>query len=234
MRAGALVMMDALGFKGIWRAHKAEDVVATLRKLRERMNAEHLGIPVTSYDAVRVELLSDTIVIGIVGKQGAISHNSDQMAVATAAHLASSVMRSACSSPVPLAYRGCISFGEFILEDNFIVGPAVDEAAEAMNLAQGAFVWLTPSALRIGGDSFKSASVRKIFVPYHVPLKGGDLFETMVAPPFRQQATSAERAEIAEKIERTFGNSTKMEIAIKKQNTVTLLREIEKVFAEKL
>jgi hypothetical protein len=46
----------------------------------------------------------------------------------------------------PLVLRGCISYGEHMSEGNFIAGPAVDDAAEYMNVAEGAFIWLHPSA----------------------------------------------------------------------------------------
>ena len=46
-----------------------------------------------------------------------------------------------------LAYRGCIAFGEFDMEEGFVIGGAVDEAAEHMEKAEGAFIWCAPSAL---------------------------------------------------------------------------------------
>jgi len=51
----------------------------------------------------------------------------------------------AAHPPVPLAYRGAIAVGQFALDSHFCIGPAVDEAAGAMDLADAALVWLTPA-----------------------------------------------------------------------------------------
>lgn len=45
---------------------------------------------------------------------------------------------------MPLPLRGCISFGRHLCDGNFVVGPAVDQAAEYMNEPDGAFIWVLP------------------------------------------------------------------------------------------
>jgi hypothetical protein len=46
----------------------------------------------------------------------------------------------------PLPLRGCISFGCHLCEGNFLIGPAVDEAAEYMKEPEGGFIWVLPLA----------------------------------------------------------------------------------------
>jgi hypothetical protein len=52
----------------------------------------------------------------------------------------------AYKAPKPLLFRGCVTYGSHLVRDSFFLGPAVDEAAEAFENAQGAFAWLTPDA----------------------------------------------------------------------------------------
>jgi len=69
---------------------------------------------------------------------------------------AGAVVAAALRTKPFLAFRGALSFGKFDIdsEGRFLVGPAIDDAAEHHELAQGAFLWLTPAALKALGPEF--------------------------------------------------------------------------------
>jgi hypothetical protein len=96
---------------------------------------------------------------------------------------------------MPIAYRGCISFGDYEMDERFIIGKAVNDAAEHYELADAALVWLTPSALEVWNST---ASVRRQgewnrFHPHSVPLRDGRVFDTLVMSPFGDYVTAADR-----------------------------------------
>jgi hypothetical protein len=110
------------------------------------------GERVVSRMAIR--FLSDTIVVGLTTMSEEewcrnLQPSDDvlqSMTVAIACHVASELMHEAAISAPPLAYRGCVAYGDFEIDGPFIIGEAVDRAATAINLAQGAFVWMLPEA----------------------------------------------------------------------------------------
>lgn len=128
----------------------------------------------------------------------------------------------------PLVYRGTVSVGRFAIEDQFVVGPAVDEAAQAEKLAQGALVWCCPSAL----DCISKAQAAPLLFAgnfenlplvqnYPVHLKGGDTIVSHVINPL---SGNHERF-----IQRTLDgfDSLRIDVRVKKQNTETFLRRAE-------
>jgi hypothetical protein len=125
----------------------------------------------------RVLFLSDTVVVACVD-DGAGDGNA-LACVFVASYLASGIMKYASLSPIPLAYRGTMAYGEFALEENFIVGPAVDEAAEQVDAADGALVWLMPSASRL----LQEDDLQEYVCFHDVPLKGGSTYRTAVISP---------------------------------------------------
>jgi hypothetical protein len=52
-----------------------------------------------------------------------------------------------------------VAFGDFLIEEPFILGPAVDEAAEAERVPEGAFVWLCPSPLKEALATIPNAAI---------------------------------------------------------------------------
>jgi hypothetical protein len=175
--------------------------------------------------SVAFSFLSDTIVLGIKAKPSLDPFRTAPFSLIVAAGFVANVLREATASPPSLSYRGCISYGEFELSDHFIVGPAVDEAAESMDLAQGAFVWLTPSALREATQpGVYIGPVGNVpLVPYGVPMKGGDTFNTFAVSPLDHRGTREEAIGMTRRILETFSGG--LDVAIKRQNTEQFLRE---------
>jgi hypothetical protein len=193
------------------------------------------------FDLVHARFLSDTVDLAFAIKEFAKSRHGDvpgvgepvytqstkALAVHVACSLASLMVASAARTNPALAYRGCVSCGDFEVHDNFLVGPAVDEAAASIDLAQGAYIWLLPSAIDVFmefGEGMRSRDQNAVTLPYlpcKVPLKGGDEFCTYAVSPVALARTEGERDEIQSRIMDTFVRG--LEVHIKKQNTLRFL-----------
>jgi len=264
MRHGAVAMIDALGFKGIWDRNgvSPDAVLDKLRGMRDaaaahqyrRVPTGHLKDSVPEeYDILdKAELcfLSDTIVIAVPAspeseKQTRTGHHFSVLyhfhAIRQLAAIVSDVLRSAAQGAPVLAYRGCMAVGDFIVEQPFVIGPAVDEAATHMDRAQGAFTWLAPSAedawdrclntihFSRNGKSVDpiSTSIRYGLVPYSVPLKGGDSYQTYVVSPFDEPFSSSEAGHLHLQIQQTFQGP--LDVQVKRQNTLSFLAKTREV-----
>jgi hypothetical protein len=238
MKTGAVVMLDALGFKGIWKRHPN-----ALQKLRAIQNvadqitegySKTLALIRPGTMKAKMTFLSDTIVIEVSGGDPA-SSRPEYQEIAMASFFASSVNMLGVREPPPLAYRGVITYGEFEVEGPFVVGPAIDEAAELMNLAEAAITWLAPSAYSViqqvvsRSDAESAGADGVIWLPWDVPVKGGSIYSTFAVQPFPRggwQYGGADGKIITpglEDIVATFDNP-RIDIQIKKQNTERFLR----------
>jgi hypothetical protein len=148
MQEGAFALIDVLGFKGIWR--QVQDVDIIIKKLRGIQDFKDDPIVKMSGSSSGLRLLSLSDSVAICGH---ISDADPRNAVPRAGGLiyqlcvvVNELTRRFGSPPLPMAIRGCIAYGQFRMEDNFILGPAVDTAAELHTAPQGAFVWLSPAA----------------------------------------------------------------------------------------
>lgn len=204
MRTGVVAMFDALGFKGIWNRpgvlENPSMVIEKLLRLEHEMNQKldrdfggNRQTASKRTGSVLAEcalaFLSDTAVLGLATKDPGDETKPEEYQgweLMVAARISSLIMREAALWPPALAYRGCIAYGDFAIEKNFIVGQAVDEAAEGLDRAQGAFVWLTPSAERKlrSWKTIPYSLQAHSLLEYEVPLKGGDRYATHVVSPF--------------------------------------------------
>lgn len=110
---------------------------------------------------------------------------------------------------------------------NFIIGPAVDEAVEAMGSANAALVWLTPTARRVWTNQLDptDAVLNAVLSPYAVPMKGGERYQTFVANDCAAIDTTEERLNHVARVLATF-ESNRIEIQIKRQNTARFYAEM--------
>jgi hypothetical protein len=254
-------MIDALGFKGIWRRPDIVDhpevVINKLVKLQKEANSfldsqfgGAKGRAMLSqdrgncFDLVHAGFLSDTIVIALARKDakrlGGEPTGLPELAVYQACAQTSSILALGAKTDPALSYRGCISFGDFEVHDNFLIGPAVDEAASLLDLAQGAFVWLSPSALckfKVQAENFLKEQVDPTeeyavnrhgikwmpepYIPYKIPLKGGDYFETYAVSPLARVSSRTERVTLHQRLANTFNGG--IDVQIKKQHTLRFL-----------
>ena len=243
MKRGAFVMLDALGYKGIWRRPEVKDapgrVVERMARLRDDATAEvarMLGRPLAelradpanAYDDFNISFLSDTVAIGVWVKStpyAADERMRDRFAVMFGAAFASAVMRCALTEPPRLAFRGALAVGDFEMSEDgiFIAGPAVDDAASLHEQAQGAFVWIAPSAMAGAGYDIPTVEFTgHRLIRYAVPLKGGDSYNTYVVSPFAAGSAESERSTQALWLRGSFLTEDRpppLDVAIKLQNT---------------
>jgi class 3 adenylate cyclase len=229
-REGAVALIDALGFKGIWQRYSEKDVVAKLQQLADTTCDETSRLQEAArrsngnlLEFVRTSFLSDSVVFGVatkpledvatglrsVGLGDIAAFNTESLAgeaVSIVAELLSTLIRRALEPPIPLAFRGAISFGRFGMSERFIIGPAIDEAAEWMNRAHGAFIVLAPSAGKFpqGGPPSISSVFR-----YTVPLKKRKAHEVesddmLVVSPFARVDDPAKRKELLDGLTKSF------------------------------
>lgn len=174
MREGAFALIDCLGFKGIWKRTDPELLITKLSKIEQIVHAEIQEgggsgpFKYLSFGPIKlhVRLLSDTVAISLQyeEQEGKSPENwQKNFLVGVICQAAVQILDLFLKNEPPLVLRGCVSYGEHLSEGNFIAGPAVDEAAEYMNVAEGAFVWLLPSAedryMRMVARNFAMLSV---------------------------------------------------------------------------
>lgn len=235
--------MDALGFKGIWGRHAPEEVLSSLRSLRDnfllkkkqneeaaaKLFREQFGPDLPIPHQTEVFFLSDTVLITTT-HQGEFIEDS---ACTGALLIASAFTGAALTAKIPLLFRGCIVRGEFEVEYPFCVGPAVDRAAELAAAADGPFVWCDPdvaeqiTTFEARRDQYLSnaepafAKPVSNWISYAVPLKDGRTFETMVVNPLRT-VSPKHRANAIERAEATFTTNS-LDVWIKKKHCMHFL-----------
>lgn len=205
---GAVAVIDALGFKGIWNNKNPDDVLATLERAKENAKRNEAITRDFVSDDISIRFFSDGVVITSTGPD---ADQSLWHVVTTSA----AIMAGALISPVHLAYRGCVAYGPIIVRDDFYIGRAIDEAAEAAPLANAAVVWLAPSALaKVGPGTAKNV------VTWEVPLKSGGAIETRIVNIFPQfHLSKVTDEEVIRRCLATFDAKPSIDVTIKKQNT---------------
>lgn len=246
-------MIDALGFRGIWRRFSPEEVVSKLQSLADATvsDAHDLQTDARAHggnvlEFVRATALSDTIVFGVATKPldivtqglkdegwGEIFQFDDDLLAGEAVRLASELLggllRKAIEPPVPLAYRGAIAFGQFGMTSRFIIGPAIDEAADWMDKADGAIVVLAPSAAKYPQAGAPS-SISNLFecdVPMHPARFPSSESRLMALSPLAGIDSIDERATFRAHLVASFGSSPTGDVLRKLNNTQAFLDAAE-------
>lgn len=232
VRDGYVVMMDILGWKGIWRDHtipKIQEVINRIRLSTHVHTASTHNYPIMGLGMQSI-FLSDTLVIGLwdrpqYGPAGS-SHGMHNVRTRLWGVVANIIKDCASSSP-GLAFRGAISAGEFLFDENLLLGPAVDAAGSLMNAADGAFVWMPPPP---EPDPEKSphalhySEFTHNFLEYDIPLCAGGTVRGFALNPFVGAPTKPEMEPIHRGILRTFDRGvTDPRVLRKKQNTEAFL-----------
>lgn len=178
MKQGAVAVLDALGFKGIWKiADNERKVIKVMKQVALVANAFQRHIAQISDDATghmahafSIRLFSDSVIVSccsrfkfekIQGLQPASKGDFEQMfadvMLLVSLYMVTTVVSNVCgltSSTDPvLLYRGAVACGSVEAADECFVGPAIDDAASMMDKADGPFVLLCPSARSVLGKS---------------------------------------------------------------------------------
>jgi hypothetical protein len=219
---GAVALIDALGFRGIWGRHNPDEVLATLRAMKSwmetRVEAQFATQP---HMQCHVAFLSDTIAVSMALAEGTESRRA--LSVIYLCDVVSWILDRMLRSSIPLAYRGAIAVGSYEVSPHFLLGPAIDEAAAAHEMAQGAVIWLTPSAREEVAAWLKDQPHNTHLVRCDVPLKGGDAFNTYTVSPLEQAGGESDANILTRSLLGTFLGS-EVDIAVKRQNTVRHLQ----------
>lgn len=185
---GAVALLDVLGFKGIWQRQSPRTVLQRMRYLRgagrELQGPNLQGVLWQFPKAVlRVMWVCDTIIISATLKRGSRGPRRYlYRAVESVASTAGRLILNATEGSPPFLLRGCLAAGEMLADSHALLGPAVDEAAEWYEAADGAFFMLTPSAKAISdkfANTFLTHLEPTLMWPYKVPLKGGGVLDTL-------------------------------------------------------
>ena len=266
MQRGAVAMIDALGFRGIWGRDPRKpslEAFDTLKAVRLAVDAEvtrlgHVMKPARFPETVRnlvkdptitVRFLSDTVVIAasVRPRQRAPRKKHEQAAIArtgldlagrnsvvdafmryVVCHCVCAAVRAAALAPKSIAYRGVVTAGLFAIEDNFILGPAVDEAAGLMEVADAAVVWLAPGAGKLKHVLHPPEGARwaDLVIDADVPLKDGRSVRMKVINPFA--LSDVVEAKIMRKNLMGSMASDRLEVVLKRQNTALFFKAIDK------
>lgn len=236
---GAVAFLDAMGFKGIWRRHKPDRVLAKLAQVADRIRKLETILQTAQaesgepwYPRVQVLFVSDSIFITC----GHYVRRSDQpdfeVLLATSIHTVALLAGMAmvyglenADNEVPLIYRGTIAVGEFLASSGdlpFIVGAPVDAAVGAEKYAQGAFVWLTPEARDVYFEHLhgKKTQDSRILRPYLLPMKEYGEYETFVVNPLNSRIIHKDSTQhFLDALTSFIGRDT-LELAVKLDNTL--------------
>jgi hypothetical protein len=138
------------------------------------------------------------------------------------------VLKVAALCEPTVAYRGVITAGKFVIKKNLLLGPAVDEAAELMNLADGPFVWLAPTAGRLPNDFHNETDHdwNRLTLDYRLPLKSGQRLPARVLNPFAL-CNATEQKKAQRNLLRQM-DSTRIDVVVKRGNAVLLFKEIRR------
>lgn len=254
MKPGIVAFTDCLGFKGIWTRYEPRLVLGTMKSLQEIVTQhESLGQPLLAEpvdpSGLRIRtatrFLSDTFCIACWLDGLEVWDYKEDWSLRLAplvgivGKIASNLLSEAAKVDPPLAMRGCISAGWFEIDSNFLIGPAIDEAAEHMAVAEGAFTWVTPSAIdcvqehirywneqdRISispEDKEECSYELTMFLPsYDVPLKNGSSLSVPVLNPLVGEPANVQTV-VVERLLSSFNNK-RIDILVKKQNTKRFL-----------
>ena len=221
MKAGAVAMIDALGFRGIWDRWPAAEVMRNMHAMKRRVEDELREIgtqPEMQFDAT---FLSDTVVFGLSLPTTIPNHIA--LSAIYVGDIVSRILTYSARSSTPLAYRGAITCGDYEIDTNFVMGSAVDEAATCYELADAAIVWLAPSASNLVGAWLHGQPHNTHFVQHAVPLKGGASLRTYTASPLVQAVNEQDAEVISATLLATFKGAS-VDVAVKRQNTAHHLR----------
>lgn len=272
MHEGAFALIDCLGFKGIWKRTKDDTILLNkLKCIIQQVQPQLIaGVPFELLRrkwVISASLLSDSVAISLryddeggKSKKRTSSKTKEREKSYLVWLLAASTIKILdlfVEDRPNLLLRGCITYGEHEQEGNFIVGPAVDYAADNLEVAQGAFVWLHPTAapkyeravravvntIEILRASHKDEELLRgsqkalgqpiMVESYNMPLKAGGFYRCPILNPLAFHKTKEERLAIMQ----SYSNSMSVydfDIILKHQYTMDFLQAAEKAREEYL
>ena len=234
MKSGAVALFDCLGFKGIWDREKDTPVLVDRLLNVEQKVMGLLAMPEESNNRLptitNVRLLSDTVAISVFASEDL--DPDDQLTggrvIAEACRATAAALSTFLNGQPLLVMRGCVTYGPHLFKNNFLIGPAVDTAAELMEIAAGGFVWLHPKAAQMYRSALeerhelRSRDYPSVIDFYEVPMKGGGELRCAVVNPFVFFDSPPQRQAIIESYSNMMDN--RPETWLKHQYTLDFLK----------
>jgi hypothetical protein len=244
LRLGAVVLLDALGFKGIWNRFDPKVVIEQLKKLKREglrlVGDNRTGVLLLDETFEHtVRCISDTIIVAVTIRGSASPGYPDRLvhrAMLSAVLIASHLMDSALDGIPPFLFRGCMAAGRMNIDGDFMIGPAVDEAAGFFEQSDGPFFWMAPSALHIV-DEYAETFFDRIepiyMIRYPVPMKNGTTMPTLVHHYFGLGLTLNHDKWVLtrQKLIQAFGTELRQDIVRKRHNAVAFLDHVSQIAA---
>lgn len=241
MREGAFALIDCLGWKGIWKRTNGSSLIEKLERIEQEVkavvdefNSHHRNMTSGPINA-QIRLISDTVAVSIQFENDApmIDTINRGYLVRAASLSVVRIQRLFLAEEPRIVMRGCIAYGDHVVVNNFIIGPAVDEAAEHYEMAEGAFVWLLLSA----GILYEQANClmgdgRYLLMPYDLPLKTGARLKSLVVNPLYLENSVDQRRAMIEGYFKAMNGVGSLDVWLKRQNTMDFLQTAEPVSAD--
>lgn len=147
--------------------------------------------------------------------------------------IATNLMQDALCGRPQLLFRGCMAAGRLREDVDFLIGPAVDEAAERFEKADGPFFWMSPSALDISAryaDTFQDRIEPVLLTDYTIPLNNGEETRTCVFNYFGLVHDDGWRRATRVQLLSAFGDEiSSVNVQRKRQNAINFLDHIERM-----
>jgi hypothetical protein len=238
MQTGAIAVLDALGFKGIYTRFAPDAVLARLKQLAEHaqvlrkefstdpnwfMVSGATGVPSLLHAA-----FSDTVIFACLALTEAEADRQvalNRVVFASSALISDAAARGNRNDPDPIkheprfCYRGAITVGELAA----FVGPAIDDAASQYECADAGLVHLTESASGLIADGHL---IRNLLHPFNVPLKRDETMRRLcVRPLLYCRAGYRHHPIFMSQILETF-DSQREDVVRKRDNTRRFLEEL--------
>jgi hypothetical protein len=169
--SGAITFLDFLAWKGLWQAKKGKDTLNEVSSLIDNFKNE-------------LDIMSQSLYTGAKGiRLSKLISISDTIAIFTPkvtsvsvcqllelhVNLSKMILEKCAKEKYPI--RGAISFGEYSVLNNIMIGPGIDECAGWHETGNWIGVHLTPTA-QIHLDSQDRKKIDNI-CKYSIPLRSG-------------------------------------------------------------
>ncbi len=161
---GAVTFLDVLGWKGIWQENRL--AIETLHSLIIKVRERSKEISNEYMDDIELRGKSNiTTVLSISDTIAIFTSAPPKIAIEIHARICSWLLEYSLSQGIPV--RGAISYGEYSIKDNIMLGYAVDESASWHETTDWIGVILTPSAKY----QIDSINILKIIAYNQIPYK---------------------------------------------------------------
>lgn len=232
---GAIAMVDALGFKGIWK-RPSVDVARLAAKMETMCRVQTMWQELGDDGALPdfqhfAQAVSDTFIFGVVSKSRDLPAYFQYVPLFLTCHMVGELVRLGLTEEPFLSFRGCLAVGELWITDDVILGESVEAAASLYEQPLAATVVLTPEAVAAAEAGVKPElpinlppSIMEPWYACQVPLHGGEAMKTYVVDALLDHYVDGNPmlGTYAERLLATFDMSNP-EVRIKHTNTKEIL-----------